>query len=136
MREHRVLTRRAEAILDAARSLSNVNPVMCPSPRGERFNDIALSERLRTLEIPAMPHGFRSTFRTWAAEEANHRREVVEAASAHVAQNKVEAAHARSDLFERRWGQMDDWSAYVAQGTIEDSSATRNHDASLHGREL
>ena len=58
-------------------------------------------------------HGFRSTFRDWAAEETNHPREVVEAALAHVVQNKVEAAYARSDLFERRRRLMDDWSAYV-----------------------
>ena len=39
-----------------------------------------------------MPHGFRSSFRDWAAEETDHPREVVEAALAHVVQNKVEAA--------------------------------------------
>ncbi len=60
--------------------------------------------------------GFRSTFRDWAAEETNHPREVVEAALAHVVQNKVEAAYARSDLFERRRLLMDDWSIYVAGG--------------------
>ena len=42
----------------------------------------------------------------------NHPREVVEAVLAHVVQNKVEAAYPRSDLFERRWRLMDDWSAY------------------------
>ena len=56
---------------------------------------------------------FRSTFRDWATEETNHPREVVEAALAHMVQNKVEAAYARSDLFEGR-RLMDDWSAYVA----------------------
>lgn len=61
-----------------------------------------------------MPHGFRSTFRDWAAEETNHPREVVEAALADVVENKVEAAYARSDLFERRRRLMDDWSVYVA----------------------
>ena len=76
---------------------------------------MALSGLIKTLEVPAVPHGFRSTFRDWAAEETNHPREVVEAALAHVVQNKVEAAHARSDLFERR-RLMDDWSAYVASG--------------------
>jgi len=97
-REHRVpLTRRAEAVLDAARTLSNGNALVFPSPRGKRFNDMALSGLLRTLEVPAVPHGFRSTFRDWAAEETNHPREVVEAALAHVIQNKVEAAYARSD---------------------------------------
>ena len=48
------------------------------------------------------PHGFRSSFRDWAAEETDHPREVIEAALAHVVPNKVEAAYARSDLFERR----------------------------------
>ena len=54
------------------------------------------------------PYGFRSSFRDWAAEKTNHPREVVEAALAHVVQNKVEAAYARSDLFERRQQLMDD----------------------------
>ena len=116
-REHRVpLTGRAEQILDAARTLSNGNALVFPSPRGKRFNDMALSGLLRTLEVPAVPHGFRSTFRDWAAEETNHPREVVEAALAHVVQNKVEAAYARSDLFERRRQLMDDWAEYVGGG--------------------
>ena len=114
-REHRVpLTRRAEQVLDAARVLADGNPLVFPSVRGKGLNDMALSGLLRALEVPAVPHGFRSTFRDWAAEETNHPREVVEAALAHVVQNKVEAAYARSDLFERRRQLMDDWSAYVA----------------------
>ncbi|MCY3819288.1 MAG: hypothetical protein OXH52_07990 [Gammaproteobacteria bacterium] len=71
---------------------------MFPSPRGKRFNDMALSGLLRALEIPAVPRGFRSTLCNWAADETNHPREVVEAALAHVVQSKVEAAYARSDL--------------------------------------
>ena len=59
--------------------------------------------------IAAVPHGFRSSFRDWAAEETDHPREVIEAALAHVVQNKVEAAYARSDLFARRRRLMDDW---------------------------
>ena len=69
-----------------------------------------------------MPHGFRSTFRDWAAEETNHPREVVEAALAHVVQNKVEAAYARSDLFERRRQLMADWAAY-----LKDVAANARH---------
>ncbi len=82
-----------------------------------------MSGLLRTLEVPAVPYGFRSTFRDWAAEETNHPREVVEAALAHVVQNKVEAAYARSDLFERRRRLMDDWSAYVAGSGARASDA-------------
>ena len=102
-REHQVpLCRRAEQILDAARTLVDGNPLVFPSGRGKRLTDMALSGLLKDLEIGAVPHGFRSSFRDWAAEETNHPREVVEAALALVVQNKVEAAYARSDLFERR----------------------------------
>ena len=60
-----------------------------------------------------MPHGFRSSFRDWAEEETDHPRAVVEAALAHTVRNPVEAAYARSDLFERRRRLMDDWAAYL-----------------------
>ena len=60
------------------------------------------------------PSEVRSSFRDWTAEETNHPREVVEAALGHVVQNKVEAAYARSDLFERRRRLMDDWAAYLS----------------------
>ena len=55
-------------------------------------------------------------------EDVDHPREVIEAALAHVVRNRVEAAYARSDLFERRRTLMDDWARYLAQGmggTIE-----------------
>ena len=64
--------------------------------------------------IAAVPHGFRSSFRDWAAERTSTPREVVEAALAHTVQNPTEAAYARSDLFERRRRLMDDWAAYLS----------------------
>ena len=134
-REHRVpLTRRAEQVLDAARAAGNGGPLVFPSARGKRINDMALSGLLRTLEVPAVPHGFRSTFRDWAAEETNHPREVVEAALAHVVQNKVEAAYARSDLFERRRRLMDDWAAYVSRRRRSDVGSRRIRNARAGGR--
>ena len=72
-----------------ARTLDDGNPLVFPTVRGKLMNDMTLSGLLRTLEIPAVPHGFRSTFRDWAAEKTNHPREVVEAALAHIVQNKV-----------------------------------------------
>ena len=72
-----------------------------------------LPKMLQHHEIVAVPHGFRSSFRDWAAERTYHPREVIEAALAHVVQNKVEDAYARSDLFERPWRLMDDWAAYL-----------------------
>ncbi len=70
---------------------------------------------LRLHGIAAVPHGFRSSFRDWAAEQTNHPREVIEAALAHVVQNRVEAAYARSDLFERRRVLMNDWAEYLVE---------------------
>ncbi|MCY4121029.1 MAG: integrase, partial [Acidobacteria bacterium] len=48
-------------------------------------------------------------------EQTNHPREVIEAALAHVVQNRVEAAYARSDLFERRRALMNDWAEYLGE---------------------
>ena len=116
-REHRVpLCRRAVAVLAEARGLANGGPLAFPTARGRPLKDMALSGLLKTLGIAAVPHGFRSSFRDWAAEETDHPREVVEAALAHVVRNPVEAAYARSDLFERRRRLMDDWADYLGGG--------------------
>ena len=116
-REHRVpLSGRALEILAAAGELGGGNPLVFPTVAGKPIHDMKLSRMLRDLTVAAVPHGFRSLFRDWAAEETNHPHEVLEAALAHVIQNKVEAAYARSDLFERRRILMDDWAAYVVQG--------------------
>ena len=71
---------------------------------------------VREQGIAAVPHGFRSSFRDWAAEETDYPREVIEAALAHVVRNRVEAAYARSDLFERRRVLMEGWARYLARG--------------------
>ena len=57
-------------------------------------------------------HGFRSTFRDWAAERTNFPREVVEMALAHAIESAVEAAYRRGDLFEKRRELADAWSRY------------------------
>src|SRR5271156_4336206 len=57
-------------------------------------------------------HGFRSTFRDWAAERTNFANEVVEMALAHVVDNKTEAAYRRGELLEKRRRLMDAWGAY------------------------
>ena len=80
---------------------------------------------LQHYPIVAVAHGFRSSFRNWAADEPDHTREVIEPALAHVVQNKVEAAYARSGLIERRRRLMDDWAAYLeGEHRPEDPPAT------------
>ena len=63
---------------------------MFPSVRGKPFAVTTLSELLRELKVAAVPHGFRSSFRDWAAEETDHPREVSEAALAHKVRNQIE----------------------------------------------
>ena len=114
-REHRVpLCGRALEVLDVARALGGGGPIVFPMRSGRAIAASTLPKMLQYHKIAAVAHGFRSSFRDWAAEETDHPREVIEAALAHVVQNKVEAAYARSDLFERRRRLMDDWSAYLA----------------------
>ena len=59
-------------------------------------------------------HGFRSTFRDWAAEQTAYPSEVVEMSLAHTITNKVEAAYRRGDLIEKRRRLMNDWAQYCA----------------------
>ena len=110
-REHRVpLCHRAMEILGEARTLDDgAGLLVFTRGGGKPLADRQLRQLLQQQEIAAVPHGFRSSFRDWAAEETDHPREVVEAALAHVVQNKVEAAYRRTDLFERRRKLMDDW---------------------------
>ena len=58
-------------------------------------------------------HGFRSTFRDWAAEITAYPNHVVEMALAHAISNSVEAAYRRGDLFEKRRRLMAEWAGYL-----------------------
>ncbi len=117
MREHRVpLCRRAVQILESARSLDpGEGQLVFRSRGGKPIHETRLSKLLKNEGIAAVPHGFRSSFRDWAAEETDHPREVIEAALGHAVANRTEAAYARSDLFVRRRRLMDDWAAYLTE---------------------
>ena len=113
-RDHRVpLSGRVLGILHDARRCSDGTGLVFRSPRGKPLSDMTLSKLIKELGIAAVPHGFRSSFRDWAAERTNTLREVIEAALAHTVRNPTEAAYARSDLFERRRRLMDDWVVYL-----------------------
>jgi integrase len=66
----------------------------------------------------ATPHGFRSTFRDWAAEQTNFPNHVVEMALGHAIGSKVEAAYRRGDLFDKRRRLMEAWEAYCASTPV------------------
>ena len=113
-RAHRVpLSSRAVAVLAEARTIDDESGLVFPSPRGRPLSDSTLSKLLRDLDIEAVPHGFRSSFRDWASERTNTPHAVMESALAHTIRDKVEAAYARSDLLEKRAILMESWAAYL-----------------------
>jgi integrase len=67
-------------------------------------------------------HGFRATFKTWATERTNFPQEVIEAALAHVAGDKIEAAYQRGDVFDKRRRLMTAWSDYCGARSAADSN--------------
>ena len=80
---------------------------------GKPLSNMAMVEVLRRMGRGDITvHGFRSTFRDWAAERTNFPSEVVEMALAHAVGNKVEAAYRRGDLFEKRRRLMTEWATY------------------------
>ena len=77
---------------------------------------MTLLKILRDMELNVTVHGFRSSFRDWAAEETSFPGEVAEAALAHAIQNRVEAAYRRTDFFEKRRKLMAQWAKFCAKG--------------------
>ena len=125
-RDHRVpLSGRALEILQEARDFTDISGLVFPSPRGGSVSENTLSKLLRELQIDAVPHGFRSSFRDWAAECSDAPREVCELAMAHVNSDRVEAAYRRTDLFERRRVLMEQWSSFVGRVPETSEEQTR-----------
>ena len=113
-RPHRVpLSDKAAAVLERARTLPQSGNLVFPSMRGKVLTCASISKFLMDNRIPAVPHGFRSSFRDWAAETGKFSHDVCEAALAHTVQNKSEAAYNRTDLFERRRVLMQSWADYL-----------------------
>ncbi len=118
-RPHRVpLSGRAVEILRQALELDDGQGLIFPATRGGRpMSEMAFTALLRRLQIPAVPHGFRTSFRNWVAECTAAPWAVAEAALAHSVGNSTEAAYMRSDLFDQRRALMSDWADYVTGGT-------------------
>ena len=118
-REHRVpLSDRVLEILDEMRRFgSEPGQLVFPGIRlGRPLSDMSLGAVLKRMgRADLTVHGFRSTFRDWAAEETHFSREVCEQALAHVLVSKVEAAYRRGDLFSKRQRLMAAWAAYCTR---------------------
>ena len=113
---HRVpMSAQVEALLREAWEYSGGGELVFPAPRsGDVMSDMTFTQLLRRLEIPAVPHGFRSSFRVWAAEKSGAPWAVCENALAHNVGNGVEQAYMRSDLFQQRRQLMQQWADYIA----------------------
>ena len=84
--------------------------------KGRPLSNMAMLTVLRRMKRTGLTvHGFRSTFRDWAAECTTYPNEMAEMALAHTVDDKVEAAYRRGDMFQRRRQMMDDWAAYCAR---------------------
>jgi len=111
-KEHRVpLTESAIRILNAQSHQEGIDLVF-PAPRGGVLSDMTLTAVTRRMEVAAVPHGFRSTFRDWAAERTNFPRDMAEQALAHALGDKVEAAYRRGDMLEKRRQMMQAWAKF------------------------
>lgn len=123
-KEHRVpLSAQAVELLASLPRLAG-NEHVFPAPRGGQLSDMTLTAVLRRMGLEVTAHGFRSTFRDWAAEQTAYPSEVVEMALAHTIDNKVEAAYRRGDLFEKRRRLMSDWSAFLATPSAKAGKVT------------
>jgi integrase len=120
-RVHRIpLSDRAIEILKEAMTLSAGSDYLFPGRSNEKpMSNMVFIAMLRRMEINYTPHGFRSSFRDWAAETTSFPREVVEMALAHTIENKVEAAYRRGDLLDKRRELMTAWSRVLAARTID-----------------
>jgi integrase len=116
-REHRVpLSSPTIIVLREVAKLRRTDGYVFPGDKqGKHLSNgalLMLLERMNRGDLTV--HGFRSTFRDWAAEQTNFPREVAEMALAHVVEDKTEAAYRRGDLFVKRQKLMDTWAAYCA----------------------
>jgi integrase len=84
--------------------------------RGRPLSDMTLTKVLRDLKVDAVPHGFRSTFRDWVAEQTNFPAELAEAALAHVIADKTVAAYHRGTMLEKRRVLMNEWANFCDSG--------------------
>jgi integrase len=119
-KEHRVpLSPRCIEILTEAKRIKREDDLLFPGEKANKpLSNMTFTQILRRAEVDAVAHGFRSSFRDWAAEQTNFPNEVGEHALAHTVKNKVEAAYKRTDLYNKRIELMNAWASYATAGTI------------------
>lgn len=111
-KEHRVpLSPAAVELLDALPRIAG--GLVFPGTKGQPLSNMSLLAVMKRMKVDAVPHGFRSTFRDWAAERTAYPSEMAEMALAHTISDKVEAAYRRGDMFAKRARMMADWAKFI-----------------------
>ena len=94
--------------------------IVFASPTGKALSDMTLSQLMRRmrdrgeLTVEAVPHGFRSTFRDWAAEQTAYPDEIRKVASGHAVGDSVKEAYQRTDLLDKRRQLMNLWATHLS----------------------
>jgi integrase len=115
------LSDRCIELLEQAKKISDGGVYVFPGRSEKRpLSSMVFLMVIRRIGMDITAHGFRSTFRDWAAERTNFSRDVCEMALAHTVSDKVEAAYLRGDLFDKRRQLMDTWAAFVRTDTSAD----------------
>jgi integrase len=97
------------------------------SRTGSGLSNMSMTALLRRMGHGDITvHGFRSTFRDWAAEQTNFPREVAEMALAHTIDSKVEAAYRRGDLLKKRRQLAEAWARYCGSPPVEKAEKADN----------
>ena len=112
------LSKQALDVLRKAKALNPDSELVFPNERGNPFSDSAYSKLFRELEIPATPHGFRSSFSEWGHRVERADFVTVEHSLAHVVGDKVTRAYLRSDYWEERRDLMQKWGDCVRDATM------------------
>jgi integrase len=115
-KDHRVpLSDAALAIVELMAEIRRGDHVFPGGRAGRPISNMAMLMLLRRMgRVDLTIHGFRSSFRDWAAERTGFPAEVAEMALAHTVSDKVEAAYRRGDLFQKRRQLMDAWTRFCA----------------------
>ncbi len=113
-KEHRVpLSKSAITLLKRMQKVREGEFVFAGGKKGKSLSNMALLVLLKRMErTDITAHGFRSTFRDWAAEKTNYSRDEAEMALAHAVSDRVEAAYRRGDLLAKRQKMMQDWADF------------------------
>ena len=123
-RDHDVpLSTRCLEILEQAKDISKGHELIFPDSDRVMFENrfLVARDRLGYAKDKCTPHGFRSSFGDWAAEETPFPSEVVEMALAHANPNKTEAAYRRGQLLAKRFELMEAWATFACPAPAVDS---------------